>query len=118
MRTLLPRHPNPLPPIFQPEMIARAALYAAEHPSREIWVGCSAAKAILGQKFIGGLLDRYLGRIGYQAQQDERPALRGRPDNLFASLPGDRGAHGDFDAESRRGSAELWLRLHRGKVLL
>jgi NADP-dependent 3-hydroxy acid dehydrogenase YdfG len=118
VRTRLPRHPKPVPPIFQPEVIAQAALHAAEHPAREIWVGWSAAKAILGQKFIGGLLDRYLGRIGYGAQQDERPVEPGRPDNLWAPLPGDRGAHGDFDAQSRPRSAELWIRLHRGKLAL
>jgi NAD(P)-dependent dehydrogenase (short-subunit alcohol dehydrogenase family) len=118
VRSRLPRHPKPVPPIFQPEVIARAALHAALHPTREIWVGWSAAKAILGQKFVGGLLDRYLGRIGYDAQQDERPVPPDRPDNLMAPLAGDRGAHGDFDAESRPGSAELWLRLHRGKLSL
>jgi NADP-dependent 3-hydroxy acid dehydrogenase YdfG len=116
VRTRLPRHPKPVPPIFQPEMIARAALHAAGHPSREIWVGWSAAKAILGQKFIGGLLDRYLARIGYEAQQEERPVRPDRPDNLWAPLPGDRGAHGGFDAQAKRRSVEVWLRLHRGKL--
>jgi len=118
VRTRMPRHPQPVPPIFQPEMIARAVLHAARHPGREIWVGWSAAKAIVGQKFIGGLLDRYLARIGYEAQQGERPAPADRPDNLFAPLPGDRGPHGGFDARAKRGSAELWLRLHRGKLAL
>jgi NADP-dependent 3-hydroxy acid dehydrogenase YdfG len=118
VRTRLPRHPKPVPPIFQPEVIARAALHAAGHPAREIWVGWSAAKAILGQKFIGALLDRYLARIGYEAQQDERPVRPDRPDNLWAPLPGDRGAHGDFDAQARPRSAELWARLHRGKLAL
>src|SRR5438445_8939821 len=73
VRTRLPRHPRPVPPVFQPEMIARTVLHAAEHPPREMWLGWSAAKAILGQKFIGGLLDHLLARIGYDAQQDERP---------------------------------------------
>src|SRR5438067_11515584 len=70
VRTRLPCHPKPVPPIFQPEMIARAVLHAAKYPTREIWVGWSAAKAILGQKFIARLLDRYLAHIGYHAQQD------------------------------------------------
>src|SRR5919204_2323331 len=64
VRTRLPRHPQPVPPIFQPEMIARAALHLAQHPRREMWVGWPAAKAILAQKFIGGLLDRHPGRVG------------------------------------------------------
>ena len=118
VRTRLPCHPKPMPPIFQPEMIARAALHAARYPTREIWVGWSAAKAILGQKFIAGLLDRYLARIGYRAQQDDRPVPPGRPDNLDTPLPGDRGAHGGFDAEAKRRIAELWIRLHRGALAL
>jgi NAD(P)-dependent dehydrogenase (short-subunit alcohol dehydrogenase family) len=117
VRTRLPRHPQPVPPIFQPEVVARAALHLAEHPRREMWVGWSAAKAIVGQKFIGGLLDRYLAKVGWDSQMDDRPVdPLTRPDNLAAPLPGDRGAHGDFDARSRRASSELWMRLHAGKL--
>lgn len=116
VRTRLPRKPKPVPPIFQPEVIARAALHAALHPTREMWVSGSAVKAILGQRIIPGLLDRYLGRIGYDAQQTGEPVARYRPDNVFAPLPGDRGAHGAFDAESRSHSMELWARLRRGAI--
>jgi hypothetical protein len=117
VRTRLPRHPRPVPPIFQPEVIARAVLHLALHPRREMWVGWSAAKAILGQKFIGGLLDRYLARAGWDSQMDERPIdPLNMPDNLAAPLPGDRGAHGDFDARSRTSSGELWMRLNAGKL--
>jgi len=116
VRTRLPRKPKPVPPIFQPEVVARAALYAAMHPAREMWVGGSAVKAILGQKLVPGLLDRYLGRIGYDAQQTEEPIEANRPDNVFKPLPGDRGAHGRFDAESRSHSIEMWARLRRGAI--
>ena len=117
VRTRLPRHPQPVPPIFQPEVIARAALHLAMHPRREMWVGLSAAKAIIGQKFIGGLLDRYLARAGRDSQMDERPVdpLEWK-DNLASPLPGDRGAHGDFDARARPASLELWARLNAGKL--
>ena len=116
VRTRLPRKPKPVPPIFQPEVVARAALYAAMHPAREMWVGGSAVKAILGQKLVPGLLDRYLGRIGYDAQQTEEPIEANRPDNVFKPLPGDRGAHGRFDAESRSHSIEMWARLRPGAI--
>jgi NAD(P)-dependent dehydrogenase (short-subunit alcohol dehydrogenase family) len=116
VRTRLPRKPKPVPPIFQPEVIARAALHAAMHPNREMWVGGSAVKAILGQRIIPGLLDRYLGRVGYDAQQTGEPVAPYRPDNVFAPLPGDRGAHGPFDAESRNHSVEVWARLRRGAI--
>ena len=117
VRTRLPRHPQPVPPIFQPEMIARAALHLARHPRREMWVGWPAAKAIFAQKFIGGLLDKYLARFGWESQMDQRRIdPRARHDNLFQPLPGDRGAHGDFDARAKPSSALLWARLHGGKV--
>ncbi len=117
VRTRLPRHPQPVPPIYQPEVIARAALHLAQHPRREMWVGWSAGKAIFAQKFIGGLLDRYLAKAGWDSQMDERPVDPvARRDNLAGPLPGDRGARGDFDDRSRGTSSELWMRLNAGKL--
>jgi NADP-dependent 3-hydroxy acid dehydrogenase YdfG len=113
VRSRLPNHPQPVPPIFQPEVVARAVLWVADHPTRELWVGWSAVKAILGQRVFPGLLDRYLGRMGYDAQQTDEPASPAREDDLFAPLPGDRGAHGAFDARAKGWSGELWLRTHR-----
>src|SRR5512146_1515433 len=88
VRSRLPNHPQPVPPIYQPEVIARAALYVAEHPRRELWVGWSAVKAIVGQRVIPGVLDRYLGRMGYAAQQTDQPADPDRPDNVDRPIPG------------------------------
>jgi hypothetical protein len=85
-------------------------LWVADHPKRELWVGWSAVKAILGQKLFPGLLDRYLGRMGYGAQQTDEPVPPGRRDDVDEPLPGDRGAHGRFDDRARSWSAELWLR--------
>ncbi len=113
VRSRLPNRPQPVPPIFEPEVIARAVLWVADHPTRELWVGWSAVKAILGQKIAPGLLDRYLGRIGYAAQQTDEPAAPDRRDDVDRPLPGDRGARGRFDARARRWSAELWLRMNR-----
>ena len=111
MRTRLPRHPKPVPPIYQPEAIAQAVLRVAAKPVREMWLAPSAIAAIVGQRLAPGLLDRYLGRRGYEAQQTGEPVAAGRPDNLFAPLPGDRGAHGRFDAEARPRSLEISARL-------
>src|SRR5262245_21803878 len=69
VRTRLPRHPQPVPPIFQPEVAARAIVYAAAHHPRELYVGWPTVKAIQANKFVPGLLDRYLGKTGYDAQQ-------------------------------------------------
>jgi NADP-dependent 3-hydroxy acid dehydrogenase YdfG len=113
VRSRLPNHPQPVPPIYQPEVIARAVLHVAEHPTRELIIGFSALKAILGQKFVPSLLDHYLAKNGIAAQQANYPVEPNRPDNLFEPVPGDHGAHGEFDPRSRDSSPELWLRLHR-----
>jgi len=102
----LPRRPQPVPPIYQPEVAARAVVFAAGHPARkEYWAGGSTAATVLGQKFAAPLLDRYLARSGYQSQQTPEPARPGRPANLWEPAdqpPGsDHGAHGEFDGRSR-----------------
>jgi hypothetical protein len=115
--TPLRRHPKPVPPIYQPEVAARAIAHAAEHPRREIWVGLPTAYTILGEKLAPGFMDRYLARTNVQAQQAERPIdPTQREDNLDAPPPGDPGAHGIFDAEARDRSHQLWLNTH-GRAL-
>ena len=118
VRTRLPRHPKPVPPIFQPEVAARAIAFAADHPRREYWVAGATVKALLANKLAPGLVDRYLARSGYSAQQTEAPIDRARPDNLFHAVPGDRGAHGIFGAEARRHSLQLIASRHRGALAL
>ena len=112
MRNRLPNAPQPVPPLFQPEEVARVVLYAALHPRRELWLGWSTIGAIVGQFFVPGLIDRYLARWGYSGQQAPTPAREPRRDNLERPLPGDRGAHGRFDRQSRRFSSEMRLRVH------
>jgi NADP-dependent 3-hydroxy acid dehydrogenase YdfG len=116
VRSRLPRRAQPVPPIYQPEVIARAVLYTIRRPSRELWIGWSAIEAIVGQMVIPGLLDRYLAKMGYDAQQTDDPRPN-RPDNVDRPLPGDRGAHGRFDDRARAHSIELWLRTHARSAL-
>jgi NADP-dependent 3-hydroxy acid dehydrogenase YdfG len=117
VRTVLHRHPQPVPPIYQPEVAARAIVYAAEHPRRELWVGGSTVYTILGEKFASGVMDRYLGRTNEKAQQADiviDPATR--DDNLFSPPPGDPGAHGIFDDTAHGRSPQWWLNTHRPLV--
>lgn len=115
----LPRKAQPVPPIYQPEIAAAAVVHAARHPRRrEYWVGGSTVGTLLGDKFIPGLLDRYLARTGFDAQQtsDRRPA--GQPANLFSPADGphgeDYGAHGRFDDSAKTRSRQLWASQHHG----
>lgn len=114
VRTRMPKQPMPVPPAYQPELIAQAVLRAARRPKREVWLGWPTIKAIVGQFLVPGFADWYLARKAYDAQQTEQPVDKGRPDNLFAPVPGDLGAHGPFDEMARARSAEMWLHAHRG----
>ena len=119
-RTRMPRTPRPVPPVFQPEVAAQAIVWAAHHRRRELFVGGPTTQAIWLNKFVPGLLDRYLARFGYASQMSPDDVSADRPDNLYAPVRGDRGAHGRFDAESRPASVELWLSTHRtlGMIVL
>jgi len=116
-RSRLPRHPQPVAPIYNPEIGARAVYWAAHHRRREVHVGIMTVASILGHKIIPGLLDHYLGRTGYDAQQTRHPVRPDRPDNLERPVPGDFGAHGGFDRRSSSRSPELWLSTHRAASL-
>ncbi|MGZ3698388.1 MAG: SDR family oxidoreductase [Bdellovibrionota bacterium] len=112
VRSRLPREAQPVPPIFQPEVVARAIVHAAFHPRREMDVGFSAIKATLVEKFAPGFADHYLARKGYESQQTSE-LRKPRPDNLDSPLPGDAGAHGNFDARAKSFSLQIWLNTHR-----
>ncbi|MBX9392383.1 SDR family oxidoreductase [Streptomyces sp. TRM72054] len=114
----LSRHPQPVPPVYQPEVAAQGILYAADHPQRrEHWVGGSTVATLLGQRFAAGLLDRYLARTAYDSQQTGDPVDPSRPVNLWEPADGaagrDYGAHGVFDQQAHERSVQLWLSRHR-----
>lgn len=114
VKSRLPHKPQPVPPIFQPEVAAQAILWAAHHQRRELYVGLPTVLAIVGNGILPGLADRYLARTGYDAQQTDEPADPRQPYNLWEPVPGDHGAHGVFDARATAWSAHLWLTTHRG----
>jgi len=114
VKTTFGRHPRPVPPIFQPELAADAIVWAAEHPRREFRVGWPTTRAILANCVVPGLLDRYLARTSFEAQQADWPIEPNRPDNLYMPVPGDRGAHGEFDDQAKGRSAHWWVTRRNG----
>ncbi|SDK43239.1 SDR family oxidoreductase [Arthrobacter sp. ok362] len=115
----LPHHAQPVPPIYQPEVAARAVVYAADHPRRrEYWVGGSTAGTLIANSFAPGLLDRYLAKTGFKAQQTSEPRRADQPVNLWepADSEKDFGTHGIFDSRSARHSAQLWASQHHTAV--
>ncbi len=114
--TKLPRHAQPVAPIYQPEVAARAVVYAADHPGRrEYWVGGSTVATLIGDKFAPGLLDRYLARTGIKSQQADKQ-LPEDPPNLWqpADENRDEGAHGSFDDKATARSPQVWASQHHG----
>ena len=112
-RTKMPRQPQPVPPIFQPEVAADAIVWAARNERRELYVGWPTVQAVVGNKIAPGLADLYLARTGYDSQQIDEPVSPDRRDNLFEPVPGDFAAHGRFDDRAKARSAQLWLTKRR-----
>jgi len=114
VKSRLPNKPQPVPPIYQPEVAARAILWAAEHPRRrELHVAWPTIKAVHANKFLAALADRYLARRGFDSQQTAEPDDPARPDNLYHPVPGEHTTHGEFDSRARKRSPFLWLSTHR-----
>src|SRR5437773_6417120 len=113
VKSRLPRKPQPVPPIYQPELAAEAIIYAAYQNRREMEVGMSTVLAVEGNKVFPGLMDRYLARTNYEAQQTDQPVEADRRDNLWTPVPGDHGAHGTFDDRAGNSSPQLWANMNR-----
>jgi short-subunit dehydrogenase len=113
VKSRLPHRAQPVPPVFQPEVIADAVVWASEHERQEMYLGWPSTKAIVANRIAPRLLDRYLAHNGYASQQTDQPEDPSRPDNLWRPVRADVAAHGRFDAIARDSSAQIWLSRHR-----
>lgn len=121
VKNRMPNNTQPVPPIFEPDVTAAVVVAAgfAKNPRREYWVGTPTVGAIVAQKFIPGLLDKYLGRTGYKSQQiPDQPKDPNAPNNLYDYVPGTHGTRGKFADRSKRSSAEVFFVLHRNAVAI
>lgn len=116
VKSRLPRKAQPVPPIYQPEVAAKAIFWAAFHYRPEWDLGFSTLKAILGNKIFPGFLDRYLAKHGFDSQQYDGAEDPNRPYNLFETVNGHFGAHGDFDNRSKNFSPQFWLSKNRKAI--
>ena len=117
-RTHLSHQPQPVPPIFQPEVAAEAIYWSAHHRRRDLFVGASSLKAVWGNRIAPAIIDWYLARTGFSSQQTDEPVSPDRADNLWTPVGGDHGAHGRFSNSARDHSPQLWLSQNRGWVAL
>lgn len=113
-RNKLPRKSQPVPPIYQPELIGQAAYWAGHHRKRQMLLGGSTAIVVTANKFLPGLGDRYLALTGFKSQMRDEPKNPDTPDNLYAPVDADKdyGAHGAFDAQAITRSPEMWVSEH------
>jgi NAD(P)-dependent dehydrogenase (short-subunit alcohol dehydrogenase family) len=118
VKSRMPNEPQPVGPIFQPEVAARAVYWAAHNERRELYVGWPTVKAIVGNKLAPELADWYVAHRAYEEQQTDEPVAPDRRDNLWEPVPGDHGARGRFDERASDTSAQLWATTHRGLFAL
>jgi NAD(P)-dependent dehydrogenase (short-subunit alcohol dehydrogenase family) len=115
-RTRMPNRPQPVPPIFQPEVAARSIVWAAHHRRRETYVGLPTLLTIAANGLVPRLADLYVAKTGFASQQTSERADPARRDNLFDPVPGDRGAHGRFDERAYARDPSLWFTAHRDAI--
>ncbi|WP_299826528.1 SDR family oxidoreductase [uncultured Pontibacter sp.] len=117
VKTRLPNKPKPMGKIYQPEVAADAILFAAHHNRREIYVGYPTVQAIVGDKIAPEVGDFILSRSAFKGQQTNEPEDPNRKHNLWEPIPGDHGAHGNFEAEATYFSPELWVSKNKYNLL-
>ncbi len=117
-KSRLPKQPQPVPPIYQPEVAARAITWTVDRGKDELWVGRSTVKAILGNRLIPRRLDNMLASGGYDSQLTDEPVDPDREHNLHEPVSGDFGAHGPFDDRARARSLQLRASMHRRALAL
>jgi NAD(P)-dependent dehydrogenase (short-subunit alcohol dehydrogenase family) len=112
-RSHMPRRAQPVPPIFQPELAARAIVRAARSTRREWWVGWPAVRTILSARLVPGLGDRLAAHLAWDQQMTSEAADPDRAGNLFEPVPGSQAAHGRFDRHARASALQPWLSQYR-----
>ena len=107
------KKPQPVPPIYQPEVAAEAIYYAAYHKRREMYIGFNNTVIIIGNKFFPGFGDKYLASHGYSSQLTDEKVSKDRQTNLWNPVKGDFGSHGEFDNKAINKSKDLFVDIHR-----
>ena len=116
VKSMLPKKAQPVPPVYQPEVIAEAAVWASIHHRRRWAIGYPTVQALLAEKYAPAVADWYLAKNGYSSQQTKEPEDPKRENNLFHPVDRDAGAHGRFDSIARTYSVQWWLNKNRGAI--
>jgi NAD(P)-dependent dehydrogenase (short-subunit alcohol dehydrogenase family) len=116
-RSKFATRPQPVAPVYQPEVAADAVRWITRHRRRELWVGAPTVATIVGNRLASRVMDRYLAHAAVRGQlTDDPPSAENRVGNLFESTCGDPGARGDFDETAHPRSYQQIVSRHRGLV--
>lgn len=99
-RTHMPNQPRPVAPIVEPEVIGKAVFDVVHAPHREVWIGLSTIKVILGNMVLPAFLDRYLAHVAFSGQKTRQPVSPDRKDNLMTSVVPLHRTRGSFSSEA------------------
>jgi len=113
VKSKLAKKPQPLPPVYQPEVGAKAVSWMAKHPRREMWVGISTVEAMIGERLAPGILDHYLARKAYSGQQTNEENEPNRANNLWEPVSVPYQTHGNFHRMAKSFSLQSWFSQHR-----
>ncbi len=112
-RNKMPKKPQPVGPIFQPEIAADAIVFATHAHRKEILLGFPTVEAVLGERVNSEVLDHYIADTAWNGAQRPEDADPDAPNNFWHPLPGDHGAHGPFDDRAKTFSSQLWMNKNR-----
>jgi hypothetical protein len=108
-KTKLGVKPRGVPPVYEPDVVARAILYAATHPTRDIAAGGAGKSFILLKRISPWLADQIMKAAGLTLQKTNEEKGPDAPNNLFEPIPGGPvGPQGSFSKEARSWSLYTW----------
>jgi NAD(P)-dependent dehydrogenase (short-subunit alcohol dehydrogenase family) len=110
-RTKLGVEPDPIPPVYDNTMVAKAIVYAAANPVRELIVGDAGIVMNFLHRFSPRLATKYMEMTGFRAQRSDEVKSAMAPDNLYEHLGGYNRSRGDM-AQEMRAAPMTWLSTH------
>ena len=111
-RTFLGVEPQPIPPVYAPDVAAHAILEAAQKPMRDVIPGGMGAVVSIGERLSPRLTDKYMERTTFESQKTDLIAPADRPTNLYEPMEHDGGERGRFRGRVKKWSAYTESVLH------
>ena len=102
--------PGPVPPVYEPGLVADAVLHAAQHPVRDMVVGGGGAALTTLERVWPRAGDAVIRQMAFTQQQSDVPEPPTGPNNLWQPVPGKGSIHGGY--RTMPFDPYSWVRLH------